>query len=235
LLRCVALTFGLFQAVSCFVLLLLGTRICVMKWREKRDSALTDAGPQSSNSQTGAAPPQAGSWPQFQFALLSTLAGATGLGECICHAISLRSKYSAFCLYFVSNCQIAIIQSKFEDFLYNALNASNLDSGSFWMSAVNTAVLNFVQLILIKRLFGTLAVADANWFLKVDQLSVFNRVIARLPAALCALVIVASVTSIAAQTADVSYNTHVLKTFNTSAILNDNVADAVQVGRLLAG
>ena len=103
------------------------------------------------------------------------------------------------------------------------------------MSAVNTAVLNFVQLILIKRLFGTLAVADANWFLKVDQLSVFNRVIARLPAALCALVIVASVTSIAAQTADVSYNTHVLKTFNTSAILNDNVADAVQVGRLLAG
>jgi hypothetical protein len=205
-----------------------------MKWREKRESALTDAGPHSSDSQSDAASPQAGSWPQFHFALLSTLAGATGLGECICHAISLRSKYSAFCLYFVSNCQIAIIRSKFEDFLYHALEAANLDSGSFWMSAVNTAVLNFVQLILIKRLFGTLAVADPSWAFKVDQLPVLKRFIARLPAALCAVLVVASVTSIAAQTADVSQNTRVLQTFNTSAILNDNVVDAVQVDQLVA-
>ena len=97
------------------------------------------------------------------------------------------------------------------------------------MSAVNTAVLNFVQLILIKRLFGTLAVADPNWAFKVDQLPALKRFIARLPAALCAVLVVASVTSIAAQTADVSQNTRVLQTFNTSAILNDNVVDAVQV------
>jgi hypothetical protein len=112
------------------------------------------------------------------------------------------------------------------------------NSLSFWFSAFNTAVLNFVQLILIKRLFGTLAVADPNWALKVEHVTCF-RWIARLPAMLRTLIIATSVISTLARTAELAAGILVTaRVFAYASNTNASVmpaAEVLQVGRRLRG
>jgi hypothetical protein len=228
----------LFQAVLCFLLLLSGARICVIKWREEKEANLANVGYRSSESHSSAS--KSGGWPQFRFALLSALAGATGLGDCICTSFFFRYRYSAFCIFFASNCQVTTVGSKFDYFVDSALSSSVGYSASFWVSAVNSAVLNFVQLILIKRLFGTLVVADADWAIKVNRRWIF-KCVERLPAALPGVIIIASATSFVAQTINIAVSLTITRAFrrfvvsalNASALLNDSVAEVVQVCRFL--
>jgi hypothetical protein len=218
------------------MLLLAGGRICYIKWRGKKDTILTDADPRTSDFQSQVSASQTGGWPQFQFALLSAVAGATGLGLCICTSFAVRYKFAAFCLYFASNCQIITVKSKFEDFMNSVLDSSNGESGILWVSAVNTAALNYVQLLLINRLFGTLAVADAGKALKKEHVWGW-KLIERLPAILRVLIIVASATSIAAQSCEIAFSIiisqnirrRVISTLNASAIINDSLAQVIQV------
>lgn len=93
----------------------------------------------------------------------------------------------------MANCLLNIVKSKVEDVIDSARDSSNGDSGSFWCSAVNRSLLNFIQLMMIDRLCGALAVAGASWHRKL---------IHRFPLALRSIVIVCSIVSIGTRTAD---------------------------------
>jgi hypothetical protein len=177
------------------MLLLAAGRICFIKWQERRDANPPDSDRMASASSDS----QSGEWPQFQFALLSAVAGAAGLADSTAVAMGFISKYRAFSGYFSPKlCPNAGVA---HDFLGYAVRASAANSLSFWFSAFNSMALNFVQLHLINRLFATLVVADAGWALKREHVWGFKH-IERIPVALRRLIAVFAVVNVLARTSE---------------------------------
>jgi hypothetical protein len=130
---------------------------------------------------------------------------------------------------------MTIVKSKAEDFINSARDSSNGDSGSFWCAAVNTSVLNLVQLMMISRLSGALEAADASWNENTHH-NLIYKIVRKFPVALRAAIIVCSAVSIAAQTADlflgfsISKNTRdIMSSIDPSAFGNTTVSVFVQV------
>lgn len=219
------------QTAASLILFSVSVRVCYLVSKRKQQSTSSGSQIQSSNAQTGG-------WPQYQFAFQSALAGFTGVIDAILSERALNARIAAFCRYYNPACTAQKSSSAFEDFVSSAVIADLTESGSYLSDAVQGVALNFIQLILIQRFVGTLVVADSNWSWRV-QTSRLYRFINQFPAVLRCVIVLFGALNVVLRCAEFALSVilsqrtpSLVKSLNSTSMLDASVADIVQVNRM---
>lgn len=220
------------QTAAYLILFLVGVRVLYLVSKRKHNSASSRSLIQSPDAQTGG-------WPQYQFAFQSALAGFTGVLDAILNQRALNARIAAFCRYYNPACTAQASSSAFEDFVSSAILADLSESGSYLCDAVQGVALNVVQLILIERFVGTLAVADRDWSFRV-QASRPYKFINHFPAALRYSIVVFGASNVVLRCAEFALSVilsqrtpSLVKSLNSTRMLDSSVAEIVQVNGMV--